>query len=447
MTKSVDNAVLAYFRIAFGLLMCWEIVHEFTTGNVKHVWVLPELHFKYLGFGWVHTWPGDGMYVHFALLGVLALLIAAGLFYRFATFAFCVGFAWVLLSEKTAYQNHFYLIVLVAGIMFFVPANRRWSIDAAIGRVVPSDVGPAWPILLLRFQFAVVYFFGGLAKINADWLGGEPVRMWLARKADLPLFGAVSQSELTVFFIAYGGLLFDLLIAPLLLWKRTRWFAVAAAVFFHLSNNYIFSIGIFPWFALAALPLFFPPETFAGFVGRGRNALSRFRFVSKTCARPANDVPRSASVHLPSWGKAILGAYILIQVAVPLRQYLYPGDQSWTEEAHYFSWRMMLRDKQIASQRFTLTDDRTGTSQVVRLADHLQRWHAKNMLESPDTIHQFSRYIASQYANEHGYTPVVRADVRVSLNGKPPGPLVDPTVDLARVPRTLLHSPWIGAAP
>ncbi len=446
MNKSIDNAVLAYFRIAFGLLMCWEIVHEFTTGNVKHVWVLPEVHFKYLGFDWVNVWPGDGMYIHFAVLGVLALLIAVGLLYRFATLGFCLGFAWILLAEKTAFQNHFYLIVLIAGILFFIPANRRWSLDSAWGRVGKSATAPAWPLMLLRFQFGIVYFFGGLAKINDDWLAGEPVRMWMAAKADLPVFGAISQSELTVYFIAYGGLFFDLLIAPLLLWKRTRWFAVAAAVFFHLSNNYIFSIGIFPWFALAALPLFFPPEDFAQFVNRIRKALPIGSFLSGTRAtseRPTNPV----SEPLRPLAGAVLGLYVLVQVAVPLRQYLYPGDQSWTQEAHYFSWRMMLRDKQIVSQVFTLTDDRKNTTQVVRLADHLQLWHAKNMLESPDTIQQFARHIASRYADVHGYSPAVFADVRVSLNGKPARPLVDPRVDLVRARRSLLHSDWITVEP
>ena len=61
---------------------------------------------------------------------------------------------------------------------------------------------------------------------------------------------------------SYGGLLFDLAVVPLLLWKRTRLQAFLAAVVFHLCNALLFefSIGVFPWMMIAATLMFFDPS-------------------------------------------------------------------------------------------------------------------------------------------------------------------------------------------
>jgi vitamin K-dependent gamma-carboxylase len=45
---------------------------------------------------------------------------------------------------------------------------------------------------------------------------------------------------------SYGGLLFDLLVVPFLLFRHTRPLALLAAVGFHLMNSQLFTIGIFP---------------------------------------------------------------------------------------------------------------------------------------------------------------------------------------------------------
>ena len=42
----------------------------------------------------------------------------------------------------------------------------------------------------------------------------------------------------------------------------------------------------------------------------------------------------------------VAGVWIAVQLLVPLRHFLIPGDPSWTEQAHRFSWHMRLRDKQ-----------------------------------------------------------------------------------------------------
>src|SRR5437016_4462061 len=80
--RPVDIASLIFFRIAFGLLMVWEVGRYFANGWIAESWLEPRFLFKYYGFWWVHPWPAQWLYIHWAALGVFALFIAAGFFYR-----------------------------------------------------------------------------------------------------------------------------------------------------------------------------------------------------------------------------------------------------------------------------------------------------------------------------------------------------------------------------
>ncbi len=71
---------------------------------------------------------------------------------------------------------------------------------------------------LLRIIVGVPYFFGGIAKINEDWLSGRPLDSWLAERADtFPILGQFFTETWFVYFFAYSGFLLDLLAVPFLL--------------------------------------------------------------------------------------------------------------------------------------------------------------------------------------------------------------------------------------
>ena len=63
-----------------------------------------------------------------------------------------------------------------------------------------------------------------------------------------------------VYIVSYSGLLLDLFIVPFILWSKTRWYAVVALILFHRFNAEMFSIGIFPTFATAAIIVLLPPD-------------------------------------------------------------------------------------------------------------------------------------------------------------------------------------------
>ena len=428
----VDIASIVYFRIAFGAIMLWEVWRYYRYGWIKSYYIDPILHFTYYGFDWVRPWPGQGMYLHFLVLGALAICIMLGLWYRISAALFFLGFTYVFLLDQANYLNHFYLICLISLLMVFVPAHRAFSLDALRRPEIHSDTAPAWTLWLLRFQIGVPYFYGGLAKLNEDWLRGEPLSSWLAAKTDFPIIGPLFTEQWMVYLFGYGGLLLDLLVVPLLLWRRTRPFAFAAAVLFHLLNAALFQIGVFPWFMIAATALFFSPD-WPRLGGRWRPVKSRSR------RRPAAAAPMPSGQRLTL---ALLGIYMTVQLLVPLRHFLYPGYVGWTEEGHLFAWHMMLRSKR-GKAEFFATDPVSGRSAKINPQSLLTPRQLRKFSRWPDMVLQFSHYIANELRKQ-GYPQVeVRARVVASLNGRRPQLLIDPTVDLAAQSRTLLPATWI----
>ena len=61
---------------------------------------------------------------------------------------------------------------------------------------------------------------------------------------------------------------------------------------------------------------------------------------------------------------ALLTMYLAFQVVLPLRHFAYPGNVSWTEEGHNFSWHMKLRTKR-GDALFTVSHPATGTTWAI----------------------------------------------------------------------------------
>lgn len=440
----VDIASVVVFRVAFGAIMLWEVTRYFDHGWIDRYFIAPTFHFTYFGFGWVQPWPGNGMYFHFLGLGLLAICVMAGAWYRVSAALFFIGFTYVFLLDQTQYLNHFYLISLVSFLLVLIPAHHAVSVDAWRRPSLASDTAPAWALWMLRFQIGLVYLYGGIAKVGSDWLRGEPMRSWLADEGGFPLIGRFLTQEWAVWAFSYGGLLFDLLVVPALLWRRTRVMAFVATLAFHLTNAQMFSIGIFPWMMIAATTLFFPPS-WPRALGRGlagAKAAARGRRPRKKApvvAPPARVVTSPARMALVGG----LCVFVLLQVFVPFRHLLYPGVANWTEEGHRFSWHMKLRDKD-GDAWFAVTEPASGRRWEIDPHIYLTDRQVRKMSARPDMILQFSHHLAELWAEDgDGQRVEVRADVMASLNDRPHRRYIDPTVDLAAQPRTLASVDWI----
>ena len=256
----IDIASLVFFRIAFGVLMAWQVCHYFYHGWVRQFWIEPHFLFKYYGFSWVRPWPGNGLYIHVAILGVLALFIAMGFLYRLSTTLFFIGWTYLFLLDEGLWRNHPYLISLFSFLLIFVPANRAFAVDSWLRPSIRTETIPTSTLWILRFQMGVVYFFAGIAKINPDWFHAEQIRAMLIVSGQPALLAQFLAKPAVYYTFAYSSLAFDLSIVALLLWRRTRIAAFCLAVVFHLINARLFPLEVFPWFSIAATTLFLSPE-------------------------------------------------------------------------------------------------------------------------------------------------------------------------------------------
>lgn len=434
----IDGTSVALFRIGFGLLMLWEVWRYFDHGWIARYYIEPRYVFSFVSF--VQPWPGQGMYWHFYILGATAMMMALGLYYRVASALFCLAFSYVFLLDKARYLNHFYLICLLSLLLTCIPAQRAWSLDRHFGDQIRPATIPRWCLIILRFQIVLVYLYGGIAKLNSDWLAGIPIGAWLADRADTPLIGPLLAAPWAGLLFAWSGLGVDLVVGLLLLWRRTFWLGLVVALLFHTLNAQIFEIGVFPLMMIAALVLFPRPDWLRHWRGNAAAAV-----LERTLGDPP--APTTA-IRAPSWHWSatpllvLLHCYVLLQVAVPLRHWLYPGDVAWTEEGHRFAWRMKLRDKD-AETRFLLTDPSTGMRQAVDLSAWLNRQQRRVMAGRPDMIQQFAHHLADQQQAATGQRPIVTVHAQAALNHRAPQLLIDPTIDLAAQPRVLWPAPWI----
>src|SRR5262245_12850952 len=439
--EPVDIAALVYYRIAFGALMLWNLCFYYRRGFIALFWIDPTFRFSFPGFSWVQPWPGAGIYYHFLVLGVLAILIMAGCLYRVSATLFFLGYTYLFILDQANYRNHWYLVCLISFLMIFVPAHRAFSVDAWWRPSLRSDTAPAWTLWMLRAQMGIVYFFGALAKLTSDWFYGEPMRSYLSDRTDVPVIGSLLGKEWVIVYVfSYGGFLFDLLVVPFLLWRRTRLAAFLVAVGFHATNMLLFDIGVFPWFSIATTALFFPPDW-------PRRFIAWLRPTPAVRKRPRMATPDLAPSMAPLNTRqkvivALLAVGLIIQVLVPLRRHLYAGNFLWTEEGYLFSWDMIVSTKSGRAD-FEVRDRESGKTWVVSPGRYLSPPQAKMMMRRPSLLLDFSHFLASEWRKQ-GYEDVeVRARSLISLNNRTPQWLVDPEVDLASQRMTLRHSPWI----
>ena len=441
--EPVDISFLVFFRILFGGIMLWEVYRYFTYGWINRYFVEPALTFTYYGFSWVKPWPGRGMYIHFVVLGLAAACMMVGFLYRIAAPVFFLAFTYFFLLDQTRYLNHFYLVCLISFLMCFLPAERAFSIDALLRRKIRSDVVPAWTLWLLRAQVGIPYFYGGIAKLNSDWIhGGEPMRTWLTPLTRMS-GGHIFAADWVIYSFVIGGLMLDLLVVPLLLWRRTRIFAFVAAIAFNLINAVIFDIGIFPWLMLGALLIYFPPDLMRRFARAFMSPGEEFGDTASV--RPTTFAEGSSCPCLLASQKLVAGllaTYLAVQLVLPLRHHLYPGNVSWTEEGHNFAWHMKLRTK-VGEAVFTVTHPRSGQTWTVNPKDYLESHQLMKVATKPDLLLLFGHHLAEEKRRE-GYEDVeVRARAMVSLNGRAPQLLIDPNVDLTKEHVSLLPARWI----
>ncbi len=451
--KKTDIASLIFFRIVFGVLATVESISLFSYLHLYKGALDPDkFHFKYYGFEWVEPMPEPFMSIFFIILTLLALCIIVGWRYRLATLLYAFGFSYTYFLDATFYLNHGYLFMVLCFVMFFYPVHRAYSLDVLQKRVTPIETTPYWPLFLLKFLMAVVYIYGGIAKLNPDWLNGVPLKIWLANKSHLFLIGPIVAKEWTAYFMSYGGVMLDLLVVFFLLNRKTRPWAFSFVLFFHFVNLLVFEIGIFPWMSTALTALYFSPD----FPRRVWSWLSAknsifLRIQNWWQNLWAEDLNRVETLNYSAFQQKTISTILVIlcsiQLLVPLRHHLYKGNVLWTEQGHRCSWRMMLRSK-AGQGYFKVVDAQTKKSITVRPKQGLSKRQARKVYSHPYMILQYAHYLRDKYEAEGVVDPEVYAHLKLRVNGRPYADYVDKTRDLAKVEWSIFRSiDWLEDQP
>lgn len=448
-----DIHSLVFIRVAFGVIMFCNTIKYFNRELVDYLFIKPEFHFKFFGFSWVEVLPDNLMYLLFVVMAILALFIAIGFLYRLSAVLFLLGFSYVFLLDSAYYLNHYYMVILFGFLLCFLPANQFFSIDSEyINPKIKTKIIPMWPIILLRLQMEIILIYAGIVKINSDWLNFYPLKYWFAAQ------GGVFDQNWIVAVGSYGSIILHVAGAPLLFFKKTRIWVFLVYAVFHSTNSYVFGedIGIFPWITLALTTIFFQPHWPRQILCFIKNfQIRNFRKSYQEAINLKSEVSGYKAFKISSAQKKMVVIAIIIwaifQSLFPLRRLLYKGNTAWTNQGHYFSWRMKLNQFS-GDISFLIKDNKTNQylqdeeALTSRFGEgyHLTYKQYKGMGCKSHMILQYAHFLKKDWSKKVGHEDIsVYVKAICSLNGRKFAPLIDSNIDLGQVQEGFQNKNWI----
>ena len=430
--KESNPYPLAVYRIGFGLLVMFSIVRFWYNGWIESLYLEPDFHFSFLGFSWVKPL---GIYTYFIFIICLisALFVMLGYKYRIAIITLFLSFTYIELMDKTTYLNHYYLVSSLSFLMIFLPCASYFALDSTNNRKVPK-----WTIDSLKLMLLIVYLYAGLAKINSDWLiNAQPLKIWLKTKYTIPIIGeTLLQNNYTYYLFSWGGMLYDIFIPFLLLYRRTRFFAFIMVIVFHVLTRILFpAIGMFPVIMIFSCIIFFDNSTHKKILDLLKKIFNR-----------QNRLKEVFTPYIHKYNRKLIPLFVSVfflwQVLIPLRSFSYPGELFWTEQGYRFSWRVMLIEK-AGYTTFKVVDNSSGNSELVDNSLYLTKFQEKQMSFQPDMIIEYAHYIGDTYKKKGFKDVSVYAESYVTLNGRPSQRFIDPEVDLYNEKINFKNKKWI----
>ena len=434
--QNTKTAPLAVYRIFFGLLMLVSLIRFWSYGWIDSLYVQPKFFFSYYGFEWVKP-IGQYTYIIFLICMLSAVFITLGFKYRLAIITFFISFTYIELMDKTTYLNHYYFVSILSFLLIFLPAGSYFSIDAYRNKQKAFQYVPKWTVDSIKLLLGIVYFYAGLAKLNSDWLvRAMPLKIWLPTKFDVPIFGDYFHQEWMHYAFSWGGAAYDLVIPFLLLYKKTRWFAFALVLFFHVMTKVLFPpIGIFPFIMIVASLIFLNAKIHEKIL----QIIARIFKINYTAFNTG------INRHTPKFAKlsyVVLILFFVLQLTIPFRYVLYPGELFWTEEGYRFSWRVMLMEKTGYTQ-FKVVNGETGKWFYVNNTEFLTRFQEKQMATQPDFILQYAKFLETHFTKKGHKEIEIYVDSHVTLNGRLSAPLIDLNTDLTKQKESFKHKTWV----
>lgn len=430
--RAIDPITLSLFRCAFGIVLCGDALR--CALQAERLFPAWEFRPPPLPLVWLDHLPAVPAMPCLFVAAAAAASVAIGYRTQVAGAVLTAMYALVFLWDPTQFNNHHYLIVLLAGWIAILGLNRELSVDGWRNSRVRCRPTLWWHLGIFQFHIALVYGFGTFNKLNSDWLRGEPLALWLAVEQHRPLVGPWLAHPYAKYCFAYGGLIFDAVIVPLLCWRKTRSVALVLTAAFHLTNSVLFRIGPFPWLMLATNVLF---------LDRGMVRAALQRWLGSFATQP--DLTDAAASPMRPHVVVALRWYLAMHLLWPFRVFWLSDQPEWTEEGKNYSWRMMLshKDTFVGIMVVDLYDGRVWeVDQRAYLSRRQLR--GKGVWGNPRHLAAFARMLRREALRQGFRDPFVKVDAVASLNGRPYQYLVDPKVDLSLAEQPFWSVPeWV----
>lgn len=230
-TRQTDARPVAIVRMLVGLAAIGFALEAWiNTGRVLSPQVVDMPY-----VAWYPSLPVAVLPVFIGVWLCAALAFALGLRTRLCGAIVTMSMAYTLFFDQQLYSNHLYLATLVLLLLTIAESGARFSLHArwSGGR----DLILEWPILLLKIQISIVYFYAALVKVNPQYLSGAMLASFWPFNTLAALSGGWSPAQILP-FLAIASILAELFLAVALWLPRLRWLALAVGIGFHLMIIY-----------------------------------------------------------------------------------------------------------------------------------------------------------------------------------------------------------------
>ncbi len=343
------------------------------------------------------------------LMGLLAIgILIRGIISSISLISYLVIYVYFILVEVSNYNNHYYLVALF--LFIFIISSFRNNYDNVNRSKFIQHLNPS-TVYLLIFQTILVYVYGGIAKLNSDWLSGNVMRSVFESGA-IKSYGV--SIDFLVPFYTYSGLLIDLIIAPLLLFKPLRKFSIFILIIFHTINFLTLNIGIFPILMIGVIFLFLNIPK-----------LEDFSFYTYSLVQ-----------------KSIIAIFIIIQIVLPTVHYFIPGNVDWTGEGKFVSWRMKTPHKTVHEFEVFVFDNVTNVEYRPNVKISDQQLNA--LIYYPTLLPQFLKGLINKIPNKNACDIRFELNIITSMNGREKQAVYDRNFSICKLKNySFRHNEWI----
>jgi vitamin K-dependent gamma-carboxylase len=420
--QPVSPYLLSAFQLAFLIAMFAEGCRLFV--KVPAQYFDREIFFPLYLFKWIPVFPNTVLGILPVLILVAALIAFIGYLQRVCLLIIVLIYGYFFVIEISYYNNHYYLLILVNLLLLILPGNRPGLAGLLNKKHTSCPSIPYWYYQLFKGLLILVYFAGGLVKLNLDWVTGKTMAFAFAESLVYKEERHWINYDFLPVLYSWLGLIFDLAIGFLLVYSRTRIFGIIALLAFHLINAFTLDIGVFPWFMMMAVILFIEPDKFDQF-------LNRIKIATNTTGHLATS----------RLLRNFIVVFIAIQLLLPPRHLFIRGNVDWTGEGAFFAWRMKAASRKLTYFKISMFDKQTGkelTSSV-----YLKPSQIRALYRAPAYL-LFVRDHLLRKQNRTTANTMMYAQIHLSMNGHSPKPLVDSMVDLCQAKHKLLrHNSFI----